>query len=251
MKKSIPLISFALALGVGSVAQAVIAFDSAADAVYTGGNVDGLNGGFGFGPWSAFPSSNQGNAGNFQFTSSQNGNGASGNIDSAGKSWGLYANSGGISALQRNIAVPMVGIRIVELDFDNGWIDNNEYAEFRIGTYRFGFKGGQANYYYDTGAGVQDSGLPFSADGLHAKLVLNGTGGWNFSVTSLATSSVWASAQLSGAVYPTQIAVYNSNAGFNASNNAYVNNLKVTAPEPVSMIALGMGALAVARRRKK
>jgi len=250
MSKFKNLMILAFVAGAASSVHAVIAFDSAADSIYTGGNVDGLNGGFGFGPWSALPSTNSSNAGNFQFTSSQNGSGASGNIDTAGRSWGLYANSFGLSVIQRNIIVPMVGIRIVELDFDNGFINNGVFTEFRIGTYTFGFKGGDANYYYDVGAGKQDSGLPFSADGLHAKLVLNGTGGWNFSVTSLATSSVWAAAQLSGAVYPTQISIFNSNAGPGASNNAYANSLKVTAPEPASMAALAMGMAALIRRRK-
>ena len=252
LKNLAQIVAISILAGATSVANAFIAYDSADDAVYTGGNVDGLNGGYGFGPWVALPNSNSGTAGNFQFTSSQNGGGASGNIDSSGKSWGLYANSGSVSQIYRNITVPMTGVRIVELDFDNGWIDVGRTVYFSIGSgYHFGFTGGQANYFYDTGAGQVDSGLPFSADGLHAKLVLNGTGGWNFSVTSLATSSVWASAQPTGATIPTLIAAVNVNAGFGASNNVYINNLRVTAPEPGSIVALGFGAVALFLRRKK
>ncbi|MBS1705293.1 MAG: PEP-CTERM sorting domain-containing protein [Armatimonadetes bacterium] len=251
MKLSVQLVTIALMVGSASIAKAYIAFDDASDPVYTGGNIHGLNGGYGLGPWTSIPATNSNTAGNFQYTSSQNGNGASGNIDSAGKSWGLYANSNSFSQIYRAITVPMTGYRVVELDFDNGWIDVGQSAYFSIGSYYFGFTGGQSNYSYDTGAGLVDSGLPFSTDGLHAKLILNGSGGWNFSVTSLATNSVWASAQLSGANIPTLISATNINAGFGASNNAYINNIRVTAPEPGSMIALGVGVAAWIRRRRK
>jgi hypothetical protein len=235
-----------------SMAVAQIAYDDAADGAYSGGNVHGLNGGYGFSPWISNPTSNTGTAGNFQYTSSQNGNGASGNIDTSGKSFGLYANSSAFSDLVRPINVSMSGVRTVFVDWDCGWIDNGQYSYVAIGNYRFGFTGGGTNFWYDIGAGQIDTGLAFSTDGISLKLALNGTGGYNFSATSLATTSVFATANFSGAQIPTQIRAVNSNAGFNASNNSYINRLKVVAPEPGSFVAVGVGlAIAFMAKRRR
>lgn len=233
-------------------AQAQIASDNAANAVYTGGNIDGLNGGYGFGPWTATPNTNSGVAGNFQFTSSQNGNGASGNIDTSGLSWGMYGNSGNTSTLFRPIAVAMTGVRVVSLDWDNGWIDQGQTVSVQIGAYKFGFTGGAANYWYDIGGGQIDSGLPFTTDGLFIKLALNGTGGYHFSASPYATSSVWATANFVGAQIPAFIQATHGNAGFGASNNSYINNLKILAPEPGSFVALGAATcLLLIKRRSR
>lgn len=248
------MILTALAVGaLGASAQAaIVAMDSAADGVYTGGNIHGLNGGFGFGPWTANPSMNGGTGGNFQFTSSQNGNGSSGNIDSSGRSWGAYANSGNTTTISRAITASLGTPMTVWMDFDNGWIDNGSEVYASIGSYQFGFTGGQSDYWYDLGTGRQSSGLGFTADGLRLKLVLNATGGYNFSATNLASNSVWASAQLfTGGNIPTFLSLTNVNAGGGSSNNAYINNMKVEAvPEPTTMLALGLGLSAIARRRK-
>ncbi len=253
MKRTLRSIILASGLGLAAGLHAqIIASDNAADPVYTGGNIHGLNGGFGFSPWNCSPTTNSGSAGNFQFTSSQNGSGTSGDIDSSGKAWGHYANSGNISTLQRPIAVSMSGVRTVTVDWDNGWVDNGSTVLVKIGSYAFGFTGGQANYWFDIGMGAQDTGLPFTADGIHLKLVLNGTGGYNFSASPNNSTSVWATANFSGAQIPTYIISSNANAGFNASNNVYLNNLKIVAPEPSAVIAIltGLGAL-VCRRRTR
>ncbi|MCE9560039.1 MAG: PEP-CTERM sorting domain-containing protein [Armatimonadetes bacterium] len=234
-------------------ANAQLAYDNAADAVYTGGNINGLNGGYGFNAWVANPPSNTGTAGNFQFTSSQNGNGSSGNIDSSGKSFGLYSNSNDFSQIFRSFNVSMVGARTISMDWDNGYIDQGMRAYAQIGSYQFGFIGGQANYYYDIGAGQVDSGLPFTTDGLHLKLVLNGTGGFHFSASPYSSSSVWAAASLSGANVPVLIGATSINTGNGSSNNSYLNNMKITGvvPEPGSLLVLGLGFVALSRRIRK
>lgn len=236
----------------GATQAQVIAYDDASDAAYSGGNVHGLNGGFGFGAWSCNPSSNSGVAGNFQWTSSQNGNGSSGNIDTAGKSFGYYANSFNVSQMFRGFNVSMAGPRTITLDWDCGWIDQGQYSYVEIGAYRFGFTGGNANFWWEiNGGGQNDSGLAFTTDGVRLKLVLNGTGGYNFSASPYSTSSVWATANFSGAFTPTYILAVNGNAGFNASNNSYINSLKIVVPEPATMAGLGFGALALLRRKRK
>lgn len=94
--------------------------------------------------------------------------------------------------------------------------------------------------------------LPFTDGGVHLKWTMTATG-YDFSATGLSTSQVW----MHSGVWPLAIPidqVYfdNNNAGFNSTNDAYLNNLRITpAPEPGTICAVGIGVAAIARRRRR
>lgn len=251
--KNLKLFCLTVLLSIVASANALVtlAYDDASDAAYTGGNVNGLNGGYGFSFWSSSPTSNTGNAGNFQFTSSQNGSGASGNIDTAGLSWGLYANSGQSSSIHRGFNIPMVGYRKISLEFDNGWLDNGAEAFVKIGTYEFGFTGGQSTYWFDKGLGRSSTGLAFTADGLEITLELFANGNYLFSAKDKVSTSTYFNAN-TGGVMPANISTTNFNAGGGANFNSYINKMKVEAvPEPGTAVAMIAGLGMILARRKK
>src|SRR4051812_15559745 len=84
----------------GSLAySALIASDNAANTAYTDGWDNGDNGGTGFSAWSRTSS---GTAGFFRGSSANNGFPTpSGDINTSGNSWGLFANPGGLASAVR------------------------------------------------------------------------------------------------------------------------------------------------------
>src|SRR4051794_16439236 len=87
-----------------SLQAANTGFDNASNSPYEPGNTwaNGQNGGSGFAPWVLSTTSGNGALnGFFMGSSSGNAGGSSGNINTAGVSWGMYANSGQTAAAVR------------------------------------------------------------------------------------------------------------------------------------------------------
>src|SRR5258706_5426102 len=81
-------------IGVAFKAPAIlIGLDNASNPPYADGWQTGDNGGTGLGPWTLVSNGNANQTGFFIGSSANNGNAPSGNIDVAGKSWGLYSNT--------------------------------------------------------------------------------------------------------------------------------------------------------------
>src|SRR5437879_8433719 len=123
-----------LSLGLALTLQAAnTAFDQASNSPYEPGGTwtNGQNGGFGFGAWVLSPSSNTANAGFFMGSSSGNAGGSSGNIDTAGVSWGMFANSGQTASAVRPLTGGslLVGQKIT-LSIDNGFLDTGSVEGF-------------------------------------------------------------------------------------------------------------------------
>lgn len=159
---------------------AVVAFDSAQDPAYTGAWSDGANGGSGFGPW-VLVSSNS--AGFFCGTSAANGDGdpgLTGDIDTAGRAWGLYANltpSMGTALATRPFSSALESGQRFAIDFDNGYVQSSSSPSGTVGfallnsageeKVRFQFVGGESSFQVVDNSGVHDIGLPFTSQGLH------------------------------------------------------------------------------------
>src|SRR5438128_10269891 len=83
------------------------------------------NGGSGFGAWTfSNPGGNGATGGFFIGSSSGNAGGSSGNIDTAGVSWGMYANSGVTSAAVRPLTGGSLAVgQEIKLSIDNGFLN--------------------------------------------------------------------------------------------------------------------------------
>lgn len=244
----------ALAASVAFATASGAAFDSAADAVYNSGWSSGMNGGFGFNAWSL---SGSANSGQFVFDSNANGSGSGPGINSAGRAWGQYANSGSVALASRSFASALSVGDVFECDFDNGWIDNGGAVALQLWSGsnfsgNFSFAGGESNYKVLDNSGFSVSTLGFTDGGLHLKWTITAAG-YDLAATSLSSAQTWNYSgvfQNAGAI--DKIVFTNSNAGFNGERNAYLNNLSITpVPEPGTIIAVALGMAATARQRRK
>lgn len=249
------------AMGIASLANradaATLAMDDASKSAYDNGSFDnGDNGGFGWG--SAWTLSNSGSGGWFVGSSANNGDGGATNINTGGRAWGLWANSGGLSQAYRNFDGALSIGQTFTLRMDNGWIDNGGTVGFNLrtagGERRFGlfFSGGSPNYKYADSAGDQSTSVGFTDDGLTFSLTLTGTDTYTMTLTRLDGSG---SQTISGTLAGTagggigQVEIYNSNAGFNGDHDAYFNS--IATPEPASLGVLVISAVGVLSRRRR
>ncbi len=218
-------------------------FDKASNSPYEPGNTwtNGQNGGSGFGPWQLSPIANTGSAGFFMGSSSGNAGGSSGNIDTAGVSWGMYANSGQTASAVRPLTGGslLVGQKIT-LSIDNGFLDTGSSEGFGLQTaggvnrLEFFFQGGNGSYSLADGAGTNATGIPFTGNGLAIAFTLTGTNTYHLEVTPNGGGTSMFNGTLAGVAGTgiDQIRFFDFNGGNNQGSNGdfYVNLL--TVPEP-------------------
>jgi hypothetical protein len=239
-----------------------VAYDNAADPAYGQFWPIGSNGGFGFGAWQLTSSSN---SQEFIGSSANNGNAPSGNIDTSGKSWGIFSHSGQPGGAVRPFtAGPLEIGQHVTLDFDSGFlapgggvgVDLQSNSSPRL---RWSIIGGAAGttprYVLADNSGNRDSGLNLTTDGMHLDFALTGTDAYEFDVTPAGASTIHYTGTLQGAAGAgiDSVRFFNISSGNGASFDPYFNSLAVT-PEPVVLSFVGLGALVVscrARRRRR
>jgi hypothetical protein len=233
-----------------TVAQAA---DNAGDPAYSGGWANGSNGGTGCSPWTLTASGVPGSASNGFYigTSITNAFGTSPGIDTAGQSWGIYANGANFTAAYRgfNHSVPVGGT--VKLDMDNGFIDTGNAVGFVLrngnanGSYtnynsnaRFEllYIGGDSSNSYKVvdSAGLYNIGVPFTGTGLHLVFTLNTAD--TYTLLAIDNASGNTNAVVNGTLSGTSggtvdsIALYNRNAGLGSANDAFFNSLQIISP---------------------
>ena len=266
-------------MSASSAYAALIASDNASDAAYNSGFNHGTNGGSGFGAWvfnnsvGGSATTNSAFAGEFIGDSSLNGNGSSGNINVAGKSWGLYSNTNNTAAATRsfltggNNSSSSLGVsESFSLKMDNGFLNNGQTVGFGLqnssGTDRleFYFTGGSSSYDLNI-AGTQKStslfgnGTGFTADGLAIKFHQLGSNGWTLDVTPNGGSlKTYSSADFGNLVASdiSQVRLFDFNNGAGGSaGDAFFNNLQVV-PEPSSLLfGMFVGGCFLSRRRRR
>lgn len=230
-----------------------IALDSADDAAYDPSDwADGTNGGSGFSAWSLTTS---GNAGLFIGDSNTNGTGQnSGGIDSSNQAFGAFAFPGGFARASRDFTGgPLVIGQTFSVDFDNGNIDN--FAEVSVALrnnlgerlLEFAFIGGQTKYSIRN-ATVTSGELPnFTDDGMSIAFTLTDPDSYLLEIVTFEngnTATIMGDlASPSGGQGVSQFYFANSGSGGTFQvNDAFVNNLSISAvPEP--LMALGGGGL--------
>jgi hypothetical protein len=265
MKKTcFVLSSIAVAMSVGSASHAaLLANDSAADAVYASSWTNGQNGGTGFGAWTVSPNPNNGTGGFFVGSSTFNDAGSTTtNINTAGRSWGAYANSGTIAAAVRPLTGTLDVNQSILASFDNGSIisGNSLGMGLRSGTTNIVevfFAGGASSYSIAIpGNPIFNTAIPFSRGGLDLTFSATGANTMTVSILSKATG-VTSTFPLTVPNTTTidNIRLFNGNARGATSNtpagdfDGYFNSLAVV-PEPTTLAALAGLSVLVLRRRK-
>jgi hypothetical protein len=141
-----------------------VASDSGADPLYADGWATNDNGGFGWGPWVIYTSSENGDQ-NGRFMANSD------SVNIGKPAWGLYANSGNLSEAKRRMTNTLAVGQIFTVSLDNGFLDSGAGAGVAlqnadgVNLWQFFFNGGQTNYNISGGitdVGWTDGGITIS-----------------------------------------------------------------------------------------
>jgi hypothetical protein len=275
MKFILGILSLVITVAVADAAAP--ASDQASNTPYEPGNtwVNAQNGGTSFGAWALTSGTN---SGFFMGASSSNGaTPPSGNIDTAGKSWGMFASGGDTASAVRpfglggpNSSKQLAVGQSISLAMDNGVIQTGGMVGFSLndgmGNPRFEFYylgGDSVDSYKININGTQfnlSPVIPFTANGFsNITFTLGASNAWALSITengivgTMTFSSVNFSSLASSNI--AQISFFDVNAGSAANNFAFFNSLSINAvPEPsVVSLLTGpaiLGAWLFIRRRR-
>jgi hypothetical protein len=244
---------FLLLLGlVTQCGAASTASDNAGDSTYAGGWTGGNNGGSGFGAWTltgAGPS-----WGFFMGSSINNAAGTPPGIDTGGRSWGLYANSGALTAAYRAFGGSALAVgQTFRVSMDNGYIEGGNTVGFTLRTgnvtggpadyntgarFEFVYVGGDAvnSYKVLDADGQRDIGVPFTGTGLQLAFKLTSATSYTFRVTDNATSGTMVMTGRIVAATLDSFALYNRNAGPDTTHDAFFNSLAVSGRPDIAAV---------------
>ena len=161
------------------------------------------------------------------------------------RSWGLYANNGGVSKACRDFSEPLAPGETLSLDMDNGFIQgppNSGKVGFVLqdaagGTNLFElfFAGGDQFYTIVDAAGDRNSGIEYTVQGVHIDLTLTDSSNYIVRIERLEGASQWgpAVAEMTGVLANAgdasvnRLILYNNNAGYDAPYDLFFNNLAI------------------------
>lgn len=268
----------------GSAFGSLIAADNAAQTAYNSGFNTGANGfvsgfggssGNGWGSAWTISLTNPGNSGqNGTFVASSTGNGDGlddgkdssggaitgaandGDINTAGRAWGLYANSGQTVSAVRSFSGAFELQQRFRLDMDTGYQQTGATVGFGLrnssgqNLFELYFIGGQTNYTVNA-TGLSGSLPSYTTEGMSIEFYL--VTPTTFSVTltrrdgvaGTVTGTLLSAAGGSGIE---QVRLFNFNGGSGNANNAYFNSVSI--PTPGAGALMGLGGLMLARRRR-
>jgi hypothetical protein len=239
--------------------SALLPSDNAADPVYNDFYPfwRNMEGGTGFGSWFLMASTNNASLdGFFIGSSTNNAAGTSPGIDTAGRSWGIYANSGSLAVAYRGptemspaFLLPLVQVgQSFLISMDNGNIDAggsvgfvlrngdalNGPNDYIVGArFEFLYTGFDATNSYkvlDAG-GQRNIGVPFTGTGLRLVFTLNTANTYTLLTIDNATGTTnTVTGTLSGSGPIESLALFNSNAGTGPSHDVFFNSLQVIGP---------------------
>jgi hypothetical protein len=244
-----------LGLTVAVVDAANVASDKASNSPYEPGNtwVNGQNGGSGFQGWVLTSGTSSG-----FFIGSSAGNGAmppSGNIDTSGESWGMFASNGDTASAMRKFTGPSGGRQLavgqsISLAMDNGVVQTGGMVGFALDDglgdprFEFYYLGGDSvdSYKININGTQFNLGLPFTANGFsNIKFTLGASNSWTLSITEngVAGTMNYSSSSFSNlaASNIAEINLFDVNAGGAANDFVYFNSLSIPEPSVMSLLA--------------
>ena len=215
------------------------AWDGAVDAAYNDGWQEGDNGGYGWGsPWFIFTANSSGRV---IGDSASNGNGDTappfGDINSAGRAWGVFSSAGQASSARLFTGALAVG-QTFKIDIDTGFVEPGGQVGFDLGqvnfgdVFRFYYFGGQPRY--GVAAGSVTGTLPlFTDQGLHIEFTLTSPSTYGMAINVLGAPPVMITGDLLNAGGNQSIDVvslYNAAAGLGSGHTVYFNNMAIVSP---------------------
>ncbi|MBO6655133.1 GEVED domain-containing protein, partial [Psychroserpens sp.] len=225
----------------------------ASAAAYDDGWQTGDNDGSGFEAWNLTPV-NSGNKGFFVASSTINGDGDSngdGDIDTAGRSLGMFSNNGGGAIATRNLSQAMAVGSTVTFEMDNGFINSGPGAFNRalfiltannLISWRIEFNAGDLNYtVFDQNSIPYDSGIPFTDEGLRIHLEMDGLNTIHPIIISLGTGVIYdlGSVVRQNAFYaPDGIYLQSDSPGEGSASDLFINNMEICHSEVPNEITL-------------
>lgn len=212
-----------------SNAQYTLAYDDANDGVYADWD-HGDDGGSGFGAWALGVT---GSAGHFR--------GTSGSIDVNSNSWGMWANSGGVSDAVRSFDSNLQSGDTFYISMDNGFIDNGNSVGWELrnasneSVFWYQFYGGDSYYTFADDGNSSQTGVGWANSGWDITLELLTASTYQLKIYPAGNSTP--SATLNGTFNNpangqtiTNLRLWNSNAGSGSDHDLFYNKIKVTNP---------------------
>lgn len=203
------------------------------------------NGGSGFSAWSFNSTGGSSQSGIFLGqtgsgnASDSNGNGdtnVDGDINTGGKAWGLYANSGQLSEAFRFFNTDMDTDDRFTISMDIGFIDGGSTVGFAVQTdlgnnlLEVFFIGGDSFFTVSDGDGNTNSTIGFTDEGVTIQIEItannSGTYAHSTTITALEGGTVYnKTGNFSTSGQVGKIRLFNANAGSNSSNDLYFNSI--------------------------
>jgi hypothetical protein len=262
-----------LALGIVSLGVMTIgayaasnASDNAANAAYSGGWANGSNGGSGFGAWALSAGTN---SGFFIGDSTTNAGGTSGGINTSGKAFGEFANTGDTASAVRPFTGSLNVGQTFSLQMDQGFQDNGSTVGFGLqnasgqNLFELYYIGGDATNSWKTNSSAGQQNLSpnvgFSGDGFNVTFTLQAGNTYTGTFSDMHGNSANFSGTLTtqaGGEAISQARLFNANAGTTSNNDVYFNNMSITSvPEPGTILSFLsgsslLGAFLFIRRRR-
>ena len=240
----------------------VIAYDDAADPVYTPGPYQGLNGGFGFNPWTHTPPGP-----NFLVyvgTSTTNPPGGGPDIDTAGRAWGNEVTPGGNTFnARRSMTTDLPIGGTYSISYDAGSIDGQETISWGLGNNmmcQFFFAAASPGFYQFTdtlSATTVPTPISQTTNGLRLTVTRDTASTYSFTAKRLSDNLTFNAGPFA---YNTTtitgirtITATNADGGAGGGHAMFINAIEATAiPEPASLsIFLPLGAVLVGRHRRE
>lgn len=220
----------------------LVANDDASESAYDDGWATGDDGGSGFGDWTLQKDGSDSQSGFFV--------GAS-DINTADRSWGMYANDSKIANAYRPFDAALSVGQTFSLRMDNGAVQDGGSVGFGFqnasgeNVWEFFLNGSNTTYSVNQSGGFSGTGVNETTGGLDIVFKLTSSTAYSVEITPIGSTTTTKTGNLlspTGGTTITQLRLFNFNAGSGGGSDLFFNNLSAV-PEPSAMLGVGMVGL--------